>query len=138
METPTESQTQAPTLWQRSTTRRFFAWLFCKRTLCRVAFGVAALATLVGLFYGIENWRGKRAWNKYKQQLEAQGQHLDWAAVVPAAIPDEKNFAATPFLRLITMHPRDAGAEVEKYWPKDFNNASDVFNSVKPKKQTKE
>jgi hypothetical protein len=63
-----------------------------------VPFGLACLATLIALFYAEENWRGKRAWEKYKRQLEAQGERLELAGFVPRPVPDDENFAMTPFL----------------------------------------
>jgi hypothetical protein len=137
MDTHAESQTQTSTLWQRTTTRRFLVWLSSRRTLLRLVFIVAAFATLIGLFYGEENWRGRRAWNKYKQQLEAQGQQLDWAAVIPKPVPDDQNFAATPFLRLI-INERGDSPEINKRWPKDFGKASDEFYKLQPKKKSKQ
>ena len=66
--------------------------------------GVAALAAVVAvpllvvLFYLEENERGEHAWNRYQQQQEARGERLDPAAVAPPAVPDDQNFAATPYL----------------------------------------
>jgi hypothetical protein len=56
------------------------------------------VVTLIALLYGEENWRGRRAWNNYRQELEAQGAELDLAAFIPPPVPDEQNFAATPFV----------------------------------------
>jgi hypothetical protein len=50
---------------------------------------------LVALFYAEEDWRGKRAWESCKQQLEAKGEALDWNAYVPAPVPDDQNFFKT-------------------------------------------
>src|SRR5438445_4695604 len=69
--------------WLRSW--RYFIWLL-----------IAAI--LVALFYAEENWRGKRAWKKYKNQLEARGERLDPAAFIPPAVPVSENFAMTPVL----------------------------------------
>src|SRR5262245_30996716 len=56
------------------------------------------LATLTGLFYAEENWRGHRAWTKYKQRLAARGVPMDPASVIPKTAPLSENFASTPFL----------------------------------------
>jgi len=61
-------------------------------------FFLGALVTLVVLFYVVENWRGERDWGAYKQQMEAKGEKFDLAAFVPPRVPDEQNFAMTPFL----------------------------------------
>jgi hypothetical protein len=57
---------------------------------------LACLATLTGLFYAVENWRGKRAWEKCRRELEAKGEVLDWNAFIPAPVPDEQNIFKAP------------------------------------------
>jgi hypothetical protein len=54
-------------------------------------------ASLIALFYGEEDWRGWSAWNKFKREWEAKGEHFDYASVVPPPVPDEQNFAMSPF-----------------------------------------
>ena len=84
-------------------TWRFGCWLFRSifswRTLRRLLVGVAVLATLIALFYTVENWRGRHAWQLAKQELEAHGEHTDLAAFVPPMIPDDQNFAMAPLWR---------------------------------------
>ena len=53
--------------------------------MSRWLFVLACLATLTGLFYAVENWRGKRAWEKCRRELEAKGEVLDWNALYPRA-----------------------------------------------------
>jgi hypothetical protein len=77
---------------------RLFRWFFSRRTLGRILVGLAALVTLIALVCTEENWRGKRAWEHYKHELEAQGEKLDWKDYVPPPAPDQQNFAMTPFL----------------------------------------
>jgi hypothetical protein len=77
---------------------RFFRWFFSRRTLGRLLVGLAAPATLIALVCTEENWRGKRAWQNYERQLKAQGEKLDWKDYVAPPVPDEQNFAMTPFL----------------------------------------
>jgi hypothetical protein len=74
--------------------RRLFSW----RMLRVVVVVLAALLTLAALFYAEENWRGKHAWENYKQELEAKGVQLNLRAFVPPTVPDDQNFAMTPFL----------------------------------------
>ena len=76
--------------------RRFFRWLFCWRVASRGLFVLACLATLIGLFYAVENWRGKRAWEKCRRELEAKGEVLDWNAYIPAPVPDDQNIFKAP------------------------------------------
>jgi hypothetical protein len=59
---------------------------------------VAAIGVLVTILYLEEDERGERVWNQYKQQQEARGERLDPAALVPPLVPDDHNFASTPFL----------------------------------------
>jgi len=102
--------------WQRSTIRRFGLWLLSWRVLRFVLVGIACFFTIIVLFYVVENWRGKRAWENCKRELEAQGEQLDLAAFVPPPVPPEQNFAMTPFLAPLfdfmpgTQTWRDTGA----------------------------
>jgi len=43
------------------------------------------------LFYPVENWRGKQAWEKCQRELAAKGEVLDWDAYIPPPVPDEQN-----------------------------------------------
>jgi len=67
---------------------------------------LALLATLVAAFYGIENWRGRRAWAAYQKEASAQGFHTDWGYYVPKPVPEAENFAATPFLKAVGYRGR--------------------------------
>jgi hypothetical protein len=79
---------------------------------------VVAVPVLAGSFYLEENVRGERAWNAYKRQQEARGERLDPAALVPPPVPDDQNFASTPYLAPLfdylpgTQQTRDANAVV--------------------------
>jgi hypothetical protein len=57
-----------------------------------------ALATLIALFYLEEDWRGQHAWNAYAKQMTERGEVFDYKDVVPPPVPDDQNFAMTPFL----------------------------------------
>ena len=78
--------------------QRIFNWLFSRRMIRRMLIGFAWLITIIVLFYAEEDWRGRREWNNYCQQLEAGGAQLDLAAFTPKPIPDDQNFAAIPFI----------------------------------------
>ena len=45
----------------------FVRWLCCWRNFRRFLFGLACFVTLLALFYAEENWRGQRAWEKYRR-----------------------------------------------------------------------
>ena len=57
---------------------------------------LAVLITLIALFYAEENWRGRRAWERCKRELEAKGAVLDWSAFIPPPVPDEQNIFKAP------------------------------------------
>ena len=78
------------------TFRRFSEWLFSWRIIRRTLIVLAWIVTLVALFYGEQDWRGRRGWEKYSESLKAQGEKLDFKEYVPKPIPDAENFAATP------------------------------------------
>ena len=110
--------TPAPSLWQRSTTRRVLKWLCSWRGVGTTAVVFASLVTLVALFYAVENWRGQRAWNRCRRELEAQGEKLDFRAFIPPPVPDDQNFAAAPiFAHLFDRPPpgvpEESGAQLD-------------------------
>jgi len=103
---------------------RFGRWLFSWRTLRRTLVALAGLLTLVALLITEENWRGKRAWDYYRQEWEAKGERFDLASVVPPPVPDEQNFFATPFAaRILSNSYAQTPAEFNIYrgdsekWP---------------------
>jgi len=57
---------------------------------------LVGVIVLIVLFYTEENWRGKRAWERYKHEVAAGGGTLDWAAYYPPAVPDDQNFFRAP------------------------------------------
>ncbi len=61
-----------------------------------VLVSAAALMTMLAVFYTVENWRGKRAWDNCRRELEAKGEVLDWAAYIPAPVPDDQNIFKAP------------------------------------------
>ncbi|HUR46728.1 MAG TPA: hypothetical protein VMZ27_12695 [Candidatus Saccharimonadales bacterium] len=82
-----------------SVRRRAFAWCFSRHALKTVFIVLAWAATGIALLYAEENWRGRRAWNKYHQNLVARGESLDFQSFIPKRVPDDQNFASTPFVR---------------------------------------
>jgi hypothetical protein len=74
----------------------FIRWFCCWRNFKKSLFGIACIATLTALFYAEENWRGKHDWEKFKREWEAKGVKLDYASIIPPAVPDDQNFALTP------------------------------------------
>ena len=74
----------------------FWFWLFTWQGIRRTLTGLAILATLVAIFYTEEDWRGKRAWENCKRELEAKGTVLDWNAYIPSPVPDDQNIFKAP------------------------------------------
>lgn len=73
-------------------------WLCCWRNLRRCLIAVGCFAVLVAAFYLEENWRGKRAWEKFKHKWEAKGEKFKLTELAPPPVPDDQNFALTPIV----------------------------------------
>ena len=71
--------------------RRLFSWL-----LGRPVFTLGSMITLVALFYAVENWRGRRAWQHFKREGESRGERFDLSALIPPPVPNDQNFFETP------------------------------------------
>lgn len=65
------------------------------------------LTALVLTFIGEENWRGKRAWKKYREAAEKRGVKLFLKDFIPPDIPDEENYAAIPVIRGLFVKPKE-------------------------------
>jgi hypothetical protein len=109
------------------------AWCSARRALL----GLAIFATLLGIFYAEENWRGKRAWEKCKRNLEAQGEVLDWSAYIPAPIPDEQNIMKAPKMTEWFVRPKPGTAFTNELSAKfgygmgpDYSNSSILVAQV--------
>jgi hypothetical protein len=92
MQTP-NSQTPAT---RAGVITRFGRWLFCWKTARRLLVCGAVMATLIAIFYAEENWRGRRAWEQCKLELESEGEVLDWNAYIPPPVPDGQNIFKDP------------------------------------------
>jgi hypothetical protein len=71
--------------------RRLFSWVLRRRFLV-----LACLVTLIALFYAVEDWRGRHAWQDYKRTGEAKGERYDWVGMAPPPVPADQNFFETP------------------------------------------
>jgi hypothetical protein len=69
-------------------------------------FLLAAFITFAALLLAEENWRGTRAWQNYKRQMEAKGERFDAARLIPPKVPDDENLATIAFF---TNKNADAG-----------------------------
>ena len=102
------------------TVRRLGRALFSRKML----YAALALLTLVMLLYAVENFRGARAWENYRQDAETRGLKLDWTAHIPPPIPDAENGANTPLIQLWFPKPMpdDTGR-----WPTNYYGASSLL-----------
>jgi hypothetical protein len=76
--------------------RRAVSGALSKQMVARYLFCLACGATLLAAFYAVENWRGQRAWEQCRRELEAKGEVLDWDAYIPPPVPDDQNVFKAP------------------------------------------
>jgi hypothetical protein len=79
--------------------RRLLDWRPSWRTARQALVGLAVLVTLYAVFVTEENWRGRRAWENCKRELEAQGVAMDWNAYIPPPVPDDQNVFKAPIMQ---------------------------------------
>jgi hypothetical protein len=72
--------------------RFFWSWGFLKFVLWTI--------TLIVFLYVEEDWRGARAWAATKAKWEAKGETFDLNRFTPPPIPDDRNLAAIPLLKM--------------------------------------
>ncbi|MHB8523588.1 MAG: hypothetical protein ACYDH9_22920 [Limisphaerales bacterium] len=124
---------EKPGMLQRSSLVRFTRWLCTWRNLRRFLIGAASVITFIALVYALIDWRARRAWEQYQQEMEAKGERLDLAAFIPKPVPDDQNFAMTPFLKPLfdfvpgTQTWRDTNA-----FQRTFGFAKDLASDIDP------
>jgi hypothetical protein len=64
----------------------------------KVLVGLGVVALVVAALWVEENWRGERAWQQCKHELEAKGEVLDWKAYIPPPVPADQNFMRAPLM----------------------------------------
>jgi hypothetical protein len=84
---------------------------------------VAVLITLVALFYAEENWRGRRAWERCKRELEAKGAVLDWSAFIPQPVPDEQNIFKAPSMTEWFVRATPQTPQISTFFTGSFSSA---------------
>ena len=86
----------------------------------------------VALFHLEENWRGRRAWEQYRHELEAAGEHLDFAWFIPPPVPDDQNFAMAPiwsvFNQTIKSPPKEEAGD--SYSPATTNPVNPLHMTI--------
>src|SRR4029077_2407727 len=88
----------------------------------RFLFVLATLLVLFVIGLALVNHFGWREWDKYRRDLEAKGESLDWRKFIPPRVPDEQNFAMTPLLRPLF----DFVTEEGHLFPRDTNAVARV------------
>jgi hypothetical protein len=102
-----------------------FRWFFSWRIQRRLWIGAASLATLLALFYAVENWRGQRAWEHYRQAVEAEGKSFNYEDYLPPPVPDEENLAMAPIFRPLLEYRANSGS-LEWEDPEGYARATEV------------
>jgi len=105
---------------------RLFTWSTARRLLV----SCAVLATLVAAFYTVENWRGKRAWEKCQHELEAKGWVFDWASRIPPPVPDAQNFFSAPNMAELFAGRRTNDLSLRLDNPKTRSISVDGTNAI--------
>src|SRR6267378_4252115 len=106
---------------ERSSILRLLRSLLTWRVQRRMLIAAAWLATLIALIYGEENWRGRRAWNSYRQEIESHGGQLELKAFTPKPVPEDQNFAAIPFVK--SWFDKTKSDENYKRWKDNYSQA---------------
>jgi len=113
--------------------------VFHRRFITRALFVLACLVTLVAAFYLFENWRGKRAWENYRNAAEKSGLNFTISAYLPPDIPDAENYASVPFIAEFLKQPNSESPGDQPFafpetpgYPRPKRNPSDpnAFNTV--------
>lgn len=94
--------------------------LFSPRQWPKYLFVVACLATLLVLLLALEHRRGLQAQGNGAVAEPALAERAIAAKLIPPPVPDDQNFAATPFLQSLFDKSIDPGAS---QWPDDFSRA---------------
>lgn len=115
------------------TFRRFSDWLLSPRIVRRELIVLAWILTGIALFYGEEDWRGRRGWTRYSESLKAEGNELDFKAYIPKPIPDADNFAANPEVQswFVLTTNSDGWHSASNRWETDvFGHAQSTISNT--------
>jgi hypothetical protein len=95
--------------------------LLPKSKLWRTIVVLGGFILLAAIFYAEENWRGKRAWENCKRELEAKGEILDWDKLIPPPVPNDQNFFKAPKMQEWFV----------KNWHSETNELADRLHDTK-------
>ena len=88
-----------------------------RRWLRRLTWTLATIVTLWLLLCSWVNWSGARKWRDVQAMLKAEGETLDFRAVMYEPIPESENFCAIPLLKdlvLVVDNDMNKGEPAEK------------------------
>lgn len=85
------------------------------KSLRRLFFAGLFLLTAWALVYAVINWSGRRAWNQFTQYAQAKGEPLTQAEIIPPAIPDAENAAATPLFKPLLDYSWDPAGKTNRW-----------------------
>lgn len=83
--------------------------------------GRRARFALPALFYAVEIWRGKRAWDQHRRALEAQGERFTLGELAPPSVPDTQNLALAPMLKPLFNFARSPDRPLEWLYTNGLN-----------------
>lgn len=95
--------------------------LFSPRQWPKYLFAVACLATLAVLFLTLASRRNAQAQPNSGTTAYASAERAAAEKLVPPPVPDEQNFAATPFFA--ALFDKATRSESDRRWPDDFSRA---------------
>lgn len=79
-----------------------------KTILWRTSIAVAIIAIIASFFYAEEDSRGRAAWQKVEQEINARGESLNWKDYIPPPVPDNQNFFKAPMMTEWFVHSTNA------------------------------
>lgn len=107
------------------------------RRLKRAAWCLLWLVTAIALLVTFENWRGRRAWDRFVEDSKAAGEDLSLEAVIPPPAPESENFAAVPLFKPLFDYEGSADLNQPVRWKdeagKNRLDKLDVFGPNPPK-----
>jgi hypothetical protein len=113
----------------------FLLWAFSNwLSLRRALIGFAILATLAAIFYTEEDWRGKRAWENCKRELDAKGEVLDWNDYIPPTVPDDQNFFTVTtnfYLHFVKLQTAEQSEALKRVQWLNLSNGFPVLDLAK-------
>src|SRR5687768_15247227 len=94
--------------------------LFSRKQWPKYLFAIACLTTVIVLLLALEK-RGVQAQPNVSNAALGSAERAAAEKLVPPPVPDEQNFAATPYFAL--LFDKATRSESDRRWPDDFSRA---------------